>query len=306
MARLVRARVERSSLATAPYAVAVRAGDGSGAQACSGRLGADAVTADSVMYAASLAKQVIGLLAAQLVVAGRLEPGDALSDHLEELPGWARRIRLRHLVHHTSGLPTDLPAEGVGGNDQVMAGLRLLPPPVAEPGSTYRYSNLGYICLAEVVRRAGGRRVEDQAADLFVAWDLPTARLGGPGAAVPRGQQHPPPTVGDGGLWLSVGDLRSWNDALNRRALGAAVHALAETPGTLDDGTALDYAWGVRVMEHAGRRTLSHGGSWPSWSAKAIRHPDQGVSVAILTTSPDISGITALALDLGDEVAALR
>jgi hypothetical protein len=57
---------------------------------------------------------------------------------------------------------------------------------------------------------------------------------------------------------------------MNDRALGDAVHALAETPGVFDDGTPLDYAWGVRILELAGRRTVSHGCSWPTWSAKAI------------------------------------
>jgi len=90
---------------------------------------------------------------------------------------------------------------------------------------------------------------------------------------------------------------------MNGLALGSAVHALAEEPGELDDGSPLDYAWGVRIFEHAGRRTVSHGGSWPTWSAKTIRQPDVGVSVAILTTSEDAETVTAFALALADRLA---
>ena len=117
-----------------------------------------------------------------------------------------------------------------------------------------------------------------------------------------QGQRQPPGTVGDGGLWLSARDLDLWNAAMNRRALGSAVHALAEQTGRLDDGTSLDYAWGIRVFQRAGRRTISHGGSWPTWSAKAIRQPDHGVSVAILSTTDDAEAVTAAALALADEL----
>ena len=42
-------------------------------------------------------------------------------------------------------------------------------------------------------------------------------------------------------------DLVTWLDALNRRLLGAELTALLQTPGRLDDGTLLEYAWGMTV-----------------------------------------------------------
>ena len=57
------------------------------------------------MYAASLAKQVVGVLVALLVRDGRLGVEDRLRLHVPELPAWAEAVRVRHLLHHTSGLP---------------------------------------------------------------------------------------------------------------------------------------------------------------------------------------------------------
>jgi CubicO group peptidase (beta-lactamase class C family) len=303
LADLIRGVLHPTPLAAWPHAIAVRSGDGSSDISCSGQLGGHLVTPDTVMYAASIAKQVVGLLAAQQVCAGTLAAEDLLSDCMDGLPPWAGTVRVRHLAHHTSGLPTGWAQTRGGGSAGALAWLRQLDELETEPGSTYRYSNIGYICLAEIVSRTVGAPVADVAADLFTRLGMSDTSLSDTIPYEPAEQQLPPRTVGDGGLWLSVRDLRSWNDAMNRRALGAEVHVLAETPGTLDDGTALDYAWGVRILQHVGRRVVSHGGSWPTWSAKAMRWPDAGVSVALLTTSPDVGVVNAVALELGDALA---
>jgi hypothetical protein len=59
-----------------------------------------------------------------------------------------------------------------------------------------------------------------------------------------------PVSVGDGGLWTSVNDLLRWNTAVFADALGTAERT--HTAGSLDDGTPLDYAWGVRVFRSGG------------------------------------------------------
>ena len=266
-------------------------------------MGSESLTAATPMYAASIAKQVVGVLLARQVVDGVLDPEDTLGMYIEDLPAWAMRVRLRHLLHHTSGLTDAVAVASDAGNPDVLDELRRTSELITEPGSAYRYSNVGYICLAEVVSRTSGRPVDHVAADVFATLGMDSARMGGPIPAGLSDQARPPRTVGDGGLWLSAGDLRRWNDAMNDTALGKAVHGLAETPGVLDDGTPLDYAWGVRVFEHEGRRTISHGGSWPTWSAKAVRQPDVGASVAILTTSEDPDAITAVSLAIVDRIA---
>jgi CubicO group peptidase (beta-lactamase class C family) len=296
--------MDASSLASSPHSVAVRGAGGGSAEISSGRLGLDlAVSVETVMYAASIAKQIVGVLLAKQAVDGLVDPDDAIAEYIDDLPPWGTRVRLRHLIHHTAGLVDDAWIAGNAGNAEALDGLRAATALLSEPGFAYRYNNLGYICLAEVLCRTSGHPIEELAANLFERLGMSTARMGGAMPTGLRGQVRPPLTVGDGGLWLSAGDLRRWNDAMNNAALGKTVHALAEEPGALDDGTELDYAWGVRVFEHKGRRTISHGGSWPTWSAKAIRQPDLGVSVAIMTTSEDVDTITAAALAMVDAIA---
>ncbi|MDQ4090045.1 MAG: beta-lactamase family protein, partial [Actinomycetota bacterium] len=103
------------------------------------------VTEDTKMYAASLTKQLVGALAALATTSGQLDPDASVREVLTELPAWASPVRIRHLVHHTSGLPTTRRAvSALGshgnsplGNDDVIKGLAAVDRPERPPGVTY-------------------------------------------------------------------------------------------------------------------------------------------------------------------------
>src|SRR5207248_10360904 len=76
----------------------------------------------------------------------------------------------------------------------------------------------------------------------------------------------------------------------------------ASTTGALDDGTPLDYAWGVRVFRVGGNRVESHGGSWEGATAKLVRLPDLGVSFAALAHDGSVERMAALSSSLQDEL----
>ncbi len=222
----------------------------------SGELGGHAVTEHIQMYAASVTKQLVAALAARAAVSGQLDPECSVRHVLEELPAWFTPIRIRHLVHHVSGAPSQdrvIRAVGVTGenelsNQLVLEGLARLDAPERLPGVAFEYSNVGYVCLAEVVVRVTGADLDELAQrSVFAPLGLASSRLGGAASFQQAGLPSPPPTVGDGGWWTTAGDLLRWLQALNAGELGDEVTHLLETPGGLDDGTPLTYAWGVAV-----------------------------------------------------------
>jgi CubicO group peptidase (beta-lactamase class C family) len=115
----------------------------------------------------------------------------------------------------------------------------------------------------------------------------------------------PPGTVGDGGWWVSIQDLARWLDALNRGELGHEVTAMMEQPGRLNDGTPLDYAWGVRVRPHRAGRLITHGGTWPGWLSKTVRIPEAGIAVAVLCHGADETATSNLGLALAEHLVPL-
>ena len=89
-----------------------------------------------------------------------------------------------------------------------------------------------------------------------------------------------------------------WNEALERDELG--VSALLHTPGRLNDGTRLDYGWGVDVLTSAGRRIHRHGGVWPGLNAQLVRLADQRAGFVVIALDDDEGRAVALTAALID------
>jgi CubicO group peptidase (beta-lactamase class C family) len=255
------------------------------------------------MYVASVTKQLVAALVAMAVDEGAMGYHEPLTSYVPSLPGWAKRVGLRHLLHHTSGVPeVTEPWTDDLDNACVLDRLRSSPGPDTPPGTRFCYSNTGYVLLAAAVESALYHPIETLARDrVFVPLGMDHSRLGGPAPVRLDGQPDVPRTVGDGGWWTCAADLHRWLVALNRAGLGERITRRLETPGQLDDGIPLDYAWGVRISQVGRRRTLTHGGSWPGWRALTLRQPEEGIAVCVLSTSPD----EALVSETGLRLASL-
>lgn len=298
-----------------PLMVGVQQGSAPPVFLTGGRTSAgEPLTAGTIVYTASLSKQITAACAALLVQQGRLDIASTLAQWMPELPAWAGTVRLSHLISHTSGLP-----EGVDFDDLHRAGLDRTTAVVIRaltrcdrlagtPGTAYRYCNAGYLCLAVAIERAAGRPLPDFAREhVFAPLEMAHSRYWSgpaphPPGAVPLDPQYPAPlSLGDGGVWSTAADLLRWNQALERDELG--VSALLQTPGHLDDGTRLDYAWGLDVREHAGRRIYRHGGRWAGLSAQLVRLADQGSGFVIIALDDDEDRTATLAGAMIEDLA---
>ncbi|RMF79723.1 MAG: class A beta-lactamase-related serine hydrolase, partial [Nitrospirae bacterium] len=160
--------------------------DGRRTLACAGTLGDAAATPvgpDHRFDLASLTKGLAtALCAARLVAEGELRwetPACALLPALKR--GRHREITVEHLLAHTAGLPAWAPlyrtppdseaAAAAGGPPPAAWRPRLLAAVEAQelearPGERFRYSDLGYLLLGEIVARAATAPL----ADCTAAW----------------------------------------------------------------------------------------------------------------------------------------
>lgn len=293
-------------LPAAGIAVSVTAASVTAVQ-CRGQIAGDLITPATVMYGASVTKQLLGYLTAGAIEDGRLGCDARVVDILSGLPAWLREVRVRHLLHHTSGVPevTDAPLGPAGDNGVVLDRLRALDCEPISPGMRFAYSNTGYVVLAEVIAAAYASPLDQLARKhIFGPLMMGDSRLGGQPAWVP-GFPDPPGSIGDGGLWTTLSDLTTWLCALNRRRPRAAAAARLESPGRFDDGSSLDYGWGVRVTKTAAGRLITHGGSWPGWLAKTVRYPERDIAVAVLSHDSDEPAISQLGITLAARAVAV-
>ncbi len=129
---------------------------------------------DTLFDLASLTKPVACASSIMALVEEGVLPLEApVSSLIEEAPSWFKRIRLRHLLTHTSGLPAWKPFYEQAQGDAFMP-VVLNTPPMRLPEVDYEYSDLNYILLGEVVRRATGKSLAEFATErIFQPADMP-------------------------------------------------------------------------------------------------------------------------------------
>lgn len=122
--------------------------------------------ADEPFPVASVTKQWLAVMVLQLVEAGNFTLDDSLSARLPSVDKpWARKITLRQLLTHTSGLPQPeavIPdfyqRADVAPNATALAKLLAAKDPEEAPGLKFSYNNSDYMYLSAVLETVRGNR----------------------------------------------------------------------------------------------------------------------------------------------------
>ena len=122
---------------------------------------------DDRFWVGSITKSFVATVVMQLVAEHKLGLDDRVSTLLPGRLREGRRIRLRNLLNHTSGIPNYMELEpwrsAVARNPRVVISPRRLVSSAARlplefpPGSRASYSNTNYLVLAEILQRVTGR-----------------------------------------------------------------------------------------------------------------------------------------------------
>ena len=120
------------------------------------------VTGDTIYDLASVSKVVGTTSAAMMLVdSGRLLLDAPVQDYLPEFQGTDKeKVRVMHLLQHSSGLPAWLPIyKDVQGYQEFLKRVYAVPLEFM-PGTRTRYSDLGMILLGEIISRACGHPLD--------------------------------------------------------------------------------------------------------------------------------------------------
>ncbi len=121
------------------------------------------MTTDTIFDVASLTKVVATATSIMILVErGKVRLSDPLSTYIPEIKGDGReRITLELLLTHRSGYAPDFDLKDRWtGYDEAIK--RLVQEPLRNPpGARFVYSDIGYIALGEVVRRASGLSLDE-------------------------------------------------------------------------------------------------------------------------------------------------
>jgi len=119
---------------------------------------AEAMTEDTIFDLASLTKVLATTPAIMLLIErGQVKLDEPARSYIPEFKGEGREtITIRQLMTHTSGMPAGftkpLPGDGYEIAIRAACAEKLLTP----PGAAFRYSDVNFILLGEIVRRVSG------------------------------------------------------------------------------------------------------------------------------------------------------
>ncbi len=265
-------------------------------------------TIGTISESGSTAKQFVAAGLVLLVRDGVLSLDDDVSRWVPEVKGFGKRITVRQLLSHTSGLPDRYTLHDVEGraagdvdhtNAEVLDVVSHLRELNFDPGEDYLYSNTGYVVAVAVLERASGKSLQQFTYErIFAPLGMTDTRWREDHRVVVAGRasayngsivtgfrnDHPFTRVfGSGGLLLTIDDFLKWSAAM-QTGTGAwgAVRDSLEGIIRLNDGTTLTYGLGVVTDQWRGVRRVSHTGATGGYRAALYRYPAQSVSIAIL------------------------
>ena len=296
----------------------------------------DAMTTRSLFHQASLTKPVAATCIMQLVEQGKISLEDPIIKHVPYFkvndPRY-KTITIRHMVTHTSGMPDvqdyewDNPVYDDGALERYVRrlGKEEL---IAAPGEKYRYSNMAYEVLGDLIAKVSGMSFEAYVQEnilspLNMQHSTLLKREADPklmttghvkeGDSVivspvyPYNRMHAPSST----LISNAEDMSRWALAnLNRgeldgqRILKASTYDVMWQPGT-DVDAGIGMSW--KLSRRADLQIVSHGGRDTGYRSFILLVPEKslGIVVAANYDRTPIEPILAAALtvSLGEKFA---
>lgn len=268
------------------------------------------ITPATVFHVASVSKQFTAFAIMLLVEDGKLSLDDDIRKHIPEVPDFGKKITLRHLANHTSGIRDQWELLILGGwrlddvitMDHILSMVSRQKELNFTPGEKYMYSNTGFTLLAEVVSRVSGQSFSRfTQMNIFEPLGMKNTQFYDDHEKVVknRAYSYRPQRNGDilkaplnyanvgaTSLFTTVEDLALWTDNFHHPKVGTP--KLIEEMNTrtrLNSGRTFGGGLGQFMAPYNGLSQINHGGSDAGYRAFVSRFPEQDFSVVVLSNN---------------------
>ncbi|MCU0864007.1 MAG: beta-lactamase family protein [Planctomycetes bacterium] len=292
-----------------------------------------AATATTRFRIGSITKQFTAAAIMLLVEQQQLALDDELGKYVPEFPLQGKKVTIRQLLNHSSGIPsyTDLGAEWESKQPLELSHQELLAlvqgkPFDFEPGTDWHYNNTGYYLLGMVLEKVHGKPYATVIRELVAPLGLEHTRCDDSRELIPGraqgydveggvrkndallGMSQP----GAAGMMLSTGgDLVRWSMALAvGKVVQPASYAAMTTPLVLPNERDTGYGFGLMRAELVGRPLVMHGGGIHGFNSQLLHVVPDDLHIAVISNSSQASAdklakdITRAVLGIEKAVAA--
>lgn len=281
---------------------------------------------DTKFNLGSMNKMFTAVAIAQLVEAGKLSFEDKVGKILPDYPNKAvaEQVTVHQLLTHTSGLGNFFNARYMEADKSRLREVKdFLPlfveePLAFEPGTSFRYSNAGFIVLGAIIEKASGQNYFEYvrehlykpagmtSSDAYeMDRDTPNLAVGytdqGPGGQRSATRDwnnlflHVVKGGPAGGGFSTVEDLWRFSRALQAHQLLGAETMRRVTTGKVERTPGVSqYAYGFMDEQVQGTRIVGHGGGFPGINSQLDIYLGKGYTVAVMSNyDPPAAGRVA-------------
>jgi CubicO group peptidase (beta-lactamase class C family) len=255
---------------------------------------------------ASVTKQFTATTILMLEQQKKLSLDDPLTKYFSSFPDYGKKIKIKHLLTHSSGLVDyeDLipPTQTTQVHDTSCLQLMYMVDSLYFPaGTQYKYSNTGYAILALVVEKVTGKDFATYLKETIfkpLGMKNTIAFEAGKSVVINRAIGHSysngswtqtdqnttSAVLGDGGVYSNVIDLSKWIKALMQfKLMPTVMQNRAWSRSVLDNGKPIDYGYGWHIEEYKNITHPFHGGSSIGFRNCLLVFPNQQLMVVILS-----------------------
>jgi CubicO group peptidase (beta-lactamase class C family) len=268
------------------------------------------VKPETVFQSGSVGKQFAATAVMMLVEEGKIALDDSITKYLENAPATWKPITVRELISHTAGFP-DYPDDfdfqknykDAETYEKELLKLAAGLPLTSEPGTKFKYTNLGYAAVGILIRKVTGKFYGELLAErIFRPLGMQSTRIISEADIVPnraagyrlvdgqvKNQEWVAPianTTADGSLYFTILDLAKWDAALyTDKLVKRSTLEQMWTPVKFKNGQPNPdhYGFGWYSETKDGHRLVAHGGQWQGFHTYIGRYVDDKLAVVLLT-----------------------
>ena len=227
---------------------------------------------------ASVSKQFIAFAIKTLIDEDKLSMNTTLYSLFDNMPEYTKNISVANLIYHTSGIydyeDMDHSDEQISDED-VLNYIRTTKDTYFEIGSKYQYSNTAYVILGLIVEKVSGKKIGEYMDEIFTKLGMSYTKVNYQGETVfperayghiyvdgklvEKDQYWCSATIGDGGIYSNVLDLKKWLEYISQEKYLEFKQDILK-PNILPNGVDSEYGYGIRIKKHNGIEIVYHCG----------------------------------------------
>jgi len=262
------------------------------------------VKPETVFQSGSVGKQFTATAVTMLVEQGKISLDAPLTKFFPGAPAAWSDVTVRELLSHTAGFgdyPDQFDFRKDWTEDEELKLIEDIPL-AFPPGTSWQYSNLGYVTLGILIHRVTGEFYGDFLEQhIFQPLGMSSTRIISEADIIPnrasgyrlvrgelKNQEWVAPkvnTTADGSLYFNTVDLAKWDAALyTETLLTRSSLDLMWTPVKLKNGqpNAGHYGFGWVIDRRTGHLCMHHDGAWQGFKTAIARYPEDHLSVVVL------------------------